>query len=195
MYVTESVMRARLYLLTKLTSDSASKVNSEKTTGTTPKCDCWCFPFYFLPHSQSQVQVAVLFLCISPLPLLLLSHSDSFSFSHLSWKRAHGCLLDLVLYQIKLYSTCLPECCSLHGCTLTQSKCCHLLVPCRGERALRLSQQDAYGHSWLCRIVDYLGVFVGNPVLHFNIGAALLLVSLPEHKDVFLISTLCPCCR
>lgn len=99
-------------------------------------------PFFF-PWGQSQVQPAVLLPSLSSLQLLSLSLIRSFS--HLSCKKAHGCLLDLVLYQIKLYSTCLPECCSLHGCTLTQSECCRLLVPCWGERTLSLS----YSRRWV----------------------------------------------
>lgn len=88
------------------------------------KKHCSLWPHFFLFHpGQSQVQSTVHLPSISTLSPLSLSPSLSCThtantFSHFSWKKTQGCLLDLVLYQIKLYSTCLPECRAPHGCTV-----------------------------------------------------------------------------
>ncbi len=69
-------------------------------------------PFFPSPRSKSSS------VCRSP-SIFFCTLSHTHTFSHFSWKKKNtqGCLLDLVLYQIKLYSTCLPECCAPHGCT------------------------------------------------------------------------------
>lgn len=72
---------------------------------------------FFLPPGQSQVQSAVLLPSISPPLPLTLPHTHARALT-LDGKKTQGCLLDLVLYQIKVYSTCLPECCAPHGCTV-----------------------------------------------------------------------------
>lgn len=134
--------------------DSASEVSGEKSSLKSRWLLGLSSPI--LPSPRSKSSSVCCFLSIysfiaTTLPFPL-THTF---FSHFSWKNAQGCLLDLVLYQIKLYSTALLERCALHGCTLWVKVCVVIsLYPKRGEWALSLPQSGAFGYSWVCRIED-----------------------------------------